>query len=1032
MKDLVNYFLKRPVVVNALMFGVIITSILIWPKIGKEEYPEFAMDFVRISLRYPGAAAQDVEAFITKPVEEQLKGVSGLDEVKATSSYGSSSISVVFIPTTTNLSEKIQEVKDAVEAVDFPREVEQPVYRQFKSSEKAIIDIGMYLKNQEILDVKSRQELQKYALAFENKLLSLREISGVDVTGYLRPELQVKVKPELLKKYEISMNQVRDQIVSQNLRQPIGSMKDSRETEVTIISELDDIESLGNVTVMAGFQGQRLKLKEIAVIEEGFEKTNRISKVQGHEGIVFNVQKTQATDILSAKDAVANFIKTYKRDNVDLPIDFVLIDDESYDVNNRLSLIASNGVIGFGLIVIILFLFLDFRSGIWVAMGIPFSLAFTLICSLMLGYTINNMTLAAIIIVLGIVVDDAIIIAENLSRHKKDSAHKSVLDVGAPVIASVLTTCAAFVPLYFFSGRFGLFVKYIPTVIFLMLLASIIESFFILPSHMTHTSQIERIYKRLFSGQKLIDARNKFTTKIEAIYYKAIKKILNLRGVVLIAFIALLVSSFFIFKTNLSYVMFPREESRDFRLKVTAQDNLNRKEMAKKVRSIEDIFLNDDRGIVTSVRTSIGENRRGGEVKENEASIRVEIVPPSERDQSLNQLLKDWEIKTKEAKGFSEIKYQKSRWGSDSGSPIAIEIQENNDELRAKLSEKLKTYLAEMPELANVEIEKPITKFEYKLEIDKDETSRLGVSYAQLGSTLRSYIEGDVLYTLNNGDEELDVRFTSNDNSKNDIKKLLALTVSNSNNYLVPIDNLVTLTENQKPANIQRVNFKRATMIYADLAKAVVITPLEIAQIVENKIFPKLLKGSPSANVIFRGEVEDSRESQSDFALSITLVLAIIYLLLIFLFDSFWTPFLIGAIIPFGAVGTILAFWLHGFSQYGFFAVIGTLGMIGVVINDSIVLIDRLQNKLHSTDNLFHNISEISTSRLKAIIITTVTTVAGLFPTAYGIGGYDSMLAEMMLAMGWGLIFGMFITLILVPCIYSYYAQLKFKSQRGQ
>ena len=236
----------------------------------------------------------------------------------------------------------------------------------------------------------------------------------------------------------------------------------------------------------------------------------------------------------------------------------------------------------------------------------------------------------------------------------------------------------------------------------------------------------------------------------------------------------------------------------------------------------------------------------------------------------------------------------------------------------------------------------------------------------------------------------------------------------------------------KKPANIQRINFKRATSLYADIKKTANATPLEIATEIEKDVFPLVLKGKPSVNLFFRGEVENSRESSYDFLMSVLLALGLIYVLLVLLFDSLVTPFLIGAIIPFGVVGVILAFWLHGFNQFGFFAVVGTLGMIGVVINDAIVLISRLRDEDMNVTLWQKAIAAVSRTRLRAIIVTTITTVAGLFPTAYGLCGFDSMLAEMMLAMGWGLSFGMFITLVLVPCIFSLYVQLGKIKLRGR
>ena len=1027
MKNLIEYFLNRPVIANVLMFGLIFIAIGLWPKMGKEEMPEFASNWFRATIRYPGASAADVELFIVKPVEEKLKGVTGLLEVGNTSSYGNASFSIEFEPNTSNLQEKIQEVKDAIDSVPLPKEAEEAVYRQFKSSEKAIIDVGVYLTDTEILDTQGRAKLQEYALAFKNKLLTEPEISGVDLSGYLRPELQIQIDPEKLKNYEISMNQVKEQILQQNIRQPIGSMRDKGESEVTIVSELDNVESLKEVIVTSGFQGQKIKLADVANIKQGFERAKSVLKIQGREGIRLSIQKGATTDILSGQKAVVDFLSEFTKNNPDSGVEFVLIDDESYDVRNRLSLIGANGILGFVLIAFVLFLFLDFKSGLWVAMGIPFCLAFTMIAAMMMGYTVNNMTLASIIIVLGIVVDDAIIVAENIQRKLSSgmsTVAQATTEMMSPILASVLTTCAAFIPLYFFTGRFGLFVKYIPLIVFLMLIASLFESAFILPAHMKSDLPLASKFARKVNKGR----REKIVAATERGYENLLVKVLPYRGFVLIGFALLLGASAYLFQHKMKYVMFPREESRDFSVIVKAQEGVPRYEMATKVRAVEDIFLNDDKGVVTSVRTTIGQSRRGGEVRENEASLTVEILPPSERSISLNQLLKEWESKAKSLDGFVEIRFLRSRFGSSSGSAIEIKVLANNDEQRSKIASDLKNELEEIKGLTNVEIERPLRKNEFKLEIKRDLVSRLGISYAQLSNVLRSYIEGDVLYTLNKDEEEVDVRFSSSDMNKNDINKLLALTVANRENYLVPIGRLVDVVERQKPSNINRINYKRGVTVLADLDPQSGQTPLEIAEYLEQDVFGKLLAGKPSAELKFIGEVADSRESQSDFGLSVALVLGLIYVLLVFLFDSVFTPLLIGAIIPFGAVGVVLAFALHGLEQYGFFAVIGALGMVGVVINDSIVLVNKLETlpvDLKGREEADKGIAGFTASRLRAVVVTTLTTVAGLFPTAYGLGGYDSMLAEMMLAMGWGLLFGMFITLALAPCLYSYYYDLK-------
>lgn len=1027
---LIEFFLKRSSVVNVLLLSILTVGVLIWVKIGKEEMPEFASDWLQITVSYPGSAAQNVELFITKPIEDELKGLSEIEEVVTTSSFGRSSVRVHF---GSNLSldlmrEKVQEVKDLVNDVDLPQEADEPRFRQFKSSEKAIIDIGLYLKDKELLDTESRQKLQKLTLDLKNGITNLPELSGVNTRGYLRPEIIIEAAPEKLKKYEVSMSQIERQIKGQNIRRPIGSLTDKGESNVTLTGELEKLSDFSDVIVSSGFDGQSLGLDQVASVRDGFERSTTITKIQGREGIFLSVTKNATTDILTAQKALKKFIETFKQQTANDGLGIILMDDESLEVKNRISLIASNGLIGFGLIVFTLFLFLDLRSGFWVALGIPFSLAVTLILAFGLGYTVNNMTLAAVIIVLGIVVDDAIIVAENIARKQRLGAQKATLN-GAleminPVVASILTTCAAFIPLFFFEGWFGKLVKYIPAIVFLMLFASILESFLILPNHLKKPRSISK-------KESLAKTRAAVTLYLEQKYASFIKKLLPWRTTVFIMFAGLLASAYFVLDSKLNYVLFPREESKDFRVKVVAPEGTDRITTANMIKRVEDVFVTSP--YVVGVRASVAQSRRGGQVKENEANLTVEVVPPEKRPVSLNQLFEKWNKTFESFEEFEQIRLLKSRWGSSSGSAIEIEIQENSDVKREKLANSLKDELSKLGFLANVEIERPLVKNEYSLEVKKAEVNNLDVDFAVLSSTLRAFVEGNILYTITSGEEEVDVRFTALGQTKNNIEDILDLTVANRQNYLIPIRNLVEVTKTSKPSNIQRKNFRRTTDVFADISPGSTITPLEIADVIESSIFPKLLSESLSSNIVFRGEIEDSRESQGNFAVSIVLAVGLIYLILVFLFNSIWTPLLIASIIPFGVVGVVYAFWAHGMTQFGFFSIIGTLGMLGVVVNGAIVLISKLERDLvkfsGSKDMLFKSIAKTSSTRLRAVVLTTVTTLMGLFPTAYGFAGYDAMLSEMMLAMCWGLVFGVFITLVLTPCLYSVLAQVKFRSE---
>ena len=671
------------------------------------------------------------------------------------------------------------------------------------------------------------------------------------------------------------------------------------------------------------------------------------------------------------------------------------------------------------------------------AMGLPFSLAVTLILCAFVGYTVNNITLAAVIIVLGIVVDDAIIVADSISKQflltkdRVQAATDGTLKVLQPVIAGILTTCVAFLPLLFFEGRFGMFVKYIPLVVLLMLFASLIESFLILPSHLKHEGKQET--SSLEVKKTVNKLRDSFMKRLEDIYAKSLNFALNFRKLFCLLFTLFLVFSIYIFKSELKFVMFPREEPKEFAVKAISPIGTTRIEMAENTIELEKIIEEALGDNLVGYRTVIGESRRGGQVRDNEANLRVEILPPSEQEIPFEEVLSKLQDSVKELSQFEEVRFIESWWSSDSGSPITIQVLENNDERRKLVSEKLKDALEKLQSLKNVEIERPIVKTEFALELNKEETIRLNLDPEQLAQTMRAYIEGQILYRLYE-EEEIDVRLTSGDETKDVIDKILELGVTNNEGYLVPLNQVVKLKKQEKPANIQRINFKKSNQVFADLTQDAKKTPLEIADYLEESVFPKLSKLSPTTIFNFRGEIEDSKESQSDFITSVAMTLALIFVILAFMFSSLFTPILVSLVIPFGASGVALAFWLHGFEQYGFFAVIGAIGMLGVVINDSIVMINHFENELEanelkSHEDIVSGLTPLSVSRLRPVLLTTLTTVAGVFPTAYGLGGYDAMLADMMLAMGWGLLFGTLITLFFLPIAYSFL--LSFKLYKG-
>jgi multidrug efflux pump subunit AcrB len=1054
----IAFFAKRHMLANMMFIGIMLAGVFFWFNTNKEEMPNITRDFLRISTSYPGASAEQVEYFITKEIEDKLKGLDGIYKVTSNSGAGSSSISVELELRRPDRDEIVTEIKTAVYDAKLPDEVtREPNVREFKSSKKAIIDIGFFDNSARLLTPEKRRKLHEYALALENQLLNMKNISEVGRRAYQKPEIRIEADPEKLREYNISLNTISNEIKALNARQPAGNLQDRFESKVTLDSELDTVAELETVIIKGGFEGQKVRVKDIATVSENFEKTKFIQKINGREGIFLNAVKTADSDIMESVDAVKVLVKKFSENTLKgTDYEIALLDDESRDLRNRLNIILYNGTIGLVLVLGTLLLFLNFHTAFWVAMGIPFTFAFTMVGLNMIGYTINNITLGAIIIVMGMIVDDAIIVAENISRYRsegmefEEAAIKGTSYVLLPITAAIITTCLSFTPLFMnLGGWHGVMISFLPPVIFLMLAASWFESVLILPSHMNI-----RMPKIFMGRQKASapepalklktkkQASKKVKTQSEARvrhwflayeigYGKLLKKGLDAKYWVFLAAAIVLVGSFVIAAKTMKFTMFPRTESDQISLMGEAPRGTVAKQTARLIEPVEDMLSGYIGKEMIGFRTDISRSRRGRAVQENKFRIRIQILPRSERKKSLNQIIKEWEKKLEPfKKDFEKIEFSRSHWGGGSDSPIQILIKDNNDQNRTGFAEALAEAMAKHPALEKVEVDKPITNPEYKLELDMDKIKQLGISPSSIKSTLRAAVEGSLLYEIKGDDEEFYVRLTIPERIKKTIGDVLDVPVENTGNYLVPLKAVVKVTREETPANIERQDYSRTLSVFADMKPETKMTPLEVAEDLEANVFPELQNKYPTAGISFTGEVFDSRKTQRDMFFAVIMAMALIYSVLALLFNSPYKPLLIMITIPFGVVGILWCLIGHGMSVYGFFSLIGGLGMMGVVINDSIVMLtklDREYDKCGHKDMSNTQIAEIAKTRLQAVLLTTLTTIAALFPTAYGWAGYDSMLSEMMLVMGWGLLFGTVITLVLIPCLYGFTRDLKHR-----
>ncbi|WP_122892677.1 efflux RND transporter permease subunit [Prosthecochloris sp. ZM_2] len=676
----IRFFIERHLLTNMFFAVMLLAGIGAWYGLKKEELPDVTFNTVRITVTYPGASADEVEYHVTQPLEEVLGSVEEIYRLSSSTAAGTSVITAEIERGAEDIDAVLGAIRQEVLSVDLPDAIrDTPRFRVFKTSRKAIIDIGIISTASPMLGTGERRALQSKALELENRLLALPEVSRVDRSGWLEDEIHINVDPRKLLDYDIPFNTVMEEITRSNVRQPAGSIETLQEPRVTIYGELRTPEELESLAVQGGFEGQVVRLKDIATIDYGHEKNQSILKINGYEGIFLKVTKSSSTGILDAISAVDKAVEHYRSVQPEgTPLRVVSLDDESLDLQNRLSIIGINGSIGFVLILIVLFIFLDARSGFWVALGIPFSFCFTLACALLAGYSVNNITLAAVIIVMGIVVDDALVIAENIRRSSRHGAslHEAAAEgtsmMALPVTASIITTCIAFIPLFFFEGRFGSMVSFIPAVITLMLAGSLLESLFILPGHMT-----------LLPAGHASPRREHWFDRWEQLYAQLLRSLLAFRWPVIALFTALFAASLLLGASSLSFVMFPDEETRQIRITGQAPEGNSQKKTAELTRPLEEIIMASAGREVIGLRNEIARSRRGSAVGENAFRMRVEIVPKEQRQTSADELIRQWKAAAaKAAPRLEKLKFSKTRHGQDSGSAVEILVKDNSETRR--------------------------------------------------------------------------------------------------------------------------------------------------------------------------------------------------------------------------------------------------------------------------------------------------------------------------------------------------------------
>jgi multidrug efflux pump subunit AcrB len=1010
MEAFFRYFAKRDLLAYLITFLIVALGIGSLLTIKRDSFPDVEFGEVLVTTRYPGAAPEDVELKVTNKIEKELKTVTGIKRFQSWSMENVSLIHILIDPDERSEEKTVREIREAVSRVtDLPPEVEEsPLVTELSTKSFPMVEIGL------TGDLPYPQ-LRELARRFEKKLENVSGVSSVKRYGYRAREIRVEVNPKALKKYEVSLNDIIRAIKKRNVRVSGGNFESyTSEKNIVTLAQFRDPMEVGDVIVKTTFNGPLIRVKDLAIVRDDFEDEKVASRINGVSAISFVAYKTSSADIIRTVDNIRDLIK---REQALLPdhVRLVISDDKSKYVRNRLDIVVNNGLIGLTLVLLVLTLFLNLRVAFWVAVGIPVSVLGVIFLLPIFHTYLDSVALTSMVLVLGIIVDDAIIISENIYQlHESglpplEAAVKGVTGVFRPVITTILTTFAAFAPLFFMPGMLGKFVYVIPLVISLALFISLLESSLALPAHLKSGMRNMRA--------DTTHAAKRFFNWARATFSVWLNCALRFRYGVLLLFVAILAAALFYAVRYLDFVLFPSTSADRFLILIQTPSGSSLQATSDRVKQVEKIVEAMDKHELDSFMTRIGTyGEIGSSEREDNAAIVVSLTPYNQRNRSADQIIAELRSKMDKIPGIKRLHFMIDAGGPPVGRPILIRAVGPDDHMRKKLADAVEAFVTKLPGTKDIDRDDRAGKQQVELKFKYARLAQVGITVADIAQYVRIAYDGEVVTSVRYGDEDVDFRVIFNKSIRKDPSKLGEFVIRNAGGHLTPLKKLIYTVPSPGPSTIHHYKGDRAITISGDIDKKVT-SPLKISQAVLKHF--NVDRDYPGIQLAIGGEAEESAKSLNDLLIILAIAALAIYFLLILLFNSVWQPFMVMAAIPFGIVGVIIGFSIHH-EPLGFLAMTGIIGLAGVVVNDSLVLVNHVNElREHYPDKTIMELVKTgAVERLRPILLTTISTVVGLMPLAYGLGGVDPYMSPMALALAWGLLFATLLTLFLVPCLY--------------
>lgn len=1011
-----KFSVEQPVLVNLMSVFVLIAGISAFINLPKEEWSAVEINTVKVQTVYRGASPEEIEQLITRPLEEELADLDDVESLASFSSEGLSVINVNFTQDVEDIARKIQDVQNEINKVtDLPEDAETPEINRV-SPPFRLITVALLGDNMERVLTSIADDLA-YDL---KKIYGVYEVNAV---GKREREVWVEIDPVRMEGYGLSLPDVVRALRSKNLNLPAGVLEQGgAEFLVRTVGESMSVRDFEMIAVSRDARGGHIYIGDIARVSDTFEDPVIIARLDGSRAILLNVRQNNFGKI---SDIVGEIKQTVARYRAQLPEGARLLTahDNSLNLNRRLGILYSNGLGGLLLVIISLYFFIGLRPALLTALGIPLALCAAVSLMEVYSITINSISLFAIIIVLGMLVDDAIVVCENVYRYiESDMPVREAAMVGSqevfwPVVSAIATTIAAFTPLLMMEGPIGKFMSTVPKVVIFALLASVWEAFFVLPSHLAEIARpIERRSRN--------DDPQHWFGRLLAIYTMALKVLIGHRYKAVLGLAMAFVVIFSLAFGTLQFILFPNQDFDTITVKITAPVGCLLEETDEAARIALDVIAEMPPGEILHATSAIGSRiaalgfKEGGtEIGSNYGEIEVRLTYDGDRDRRGAEIFNDLAGRLRALPRGPWYSLEKLRMGPPIGRDVLVRISGDDFTVLARIAKKVMSEMEQVDGITDIEDDYRPGKDELRVYVDEDRAAIYGLTVEDVATSVQYAHMGGIATTFNTRNEEFDVVVKLDERYRNASSDILELKVKNSDGALIPLKNVAELRRTGGFGKIRRFDQRRVVNVTANTDKQV-LTPEEAKKEISRRM-QDWMQAYPGYSLSFGGEIEDTQRSMSSLLRSFGLALLLIYMILATMFRSFLQPFMIMLSIPFSLLGVLVGLVVTQ-TPMGMMAFMGVTALAGIVVNDSIVLISFINSRKRGNDAMpaFDAVVDACRVRLRPIMLTQVTTILGLLPLALGLGGRELLMTPMAIAIVWGLVFACTLNLLFLPCFY--------------